>query len=1017
MTKKPRCARPRKSLRRRFLASHLWIAAVGVVILLAAWVVTSYLRTSALHLATTSGPLAHTATQIQSSLHSALATLRGWTAIRDESLRRENTRIWNEEIYPALARLQSLYGEEISAEQRRGLAQLKAQLADLEEWHWYIADVAHTPGNEPARDAMNDRVFPVAQDVFEQTSRLIDTESSADRLRWLAEGFGYLMYAESFLQEFVSNSRGADLNKFDESIERVDRAMQRLDRASAKMSADRQGDLRRLQRETRAYKRHAARVVKLRQRPDWNVSYYWLAKHAAPRAEAIHKLLRGIVEREQRHMQADERSVIRIGRLAPWVTVGLLLAMLIMAALLSGRGARRLTRPILNLAEASRDLASGRLQEDIPSESGDELDELTESFNAMRRAIKERQAQIQNDETRLRTTISTVVDALITINDRGIIESVNPATQSIFGYAEEEVIGKNVSMLMPEPYRSAHDGYMRRYLDTNEARIIGIGREVTGLRKSGEEFPADLAISEMWVNEERKFVGLIRDITERKKVDQMKSEFVSVVSHELRTPLTSIRGSLGLLTSPVVGALPDSAQELLSIAVRSTDRLIRLINDILDLEKIEAGQIAVKEETIDVGPFLEHAVEANQGMAHQYEVTLQLKDLAPGAKVHADRDRLMQVVTNLVSNAVKFSPAGAAVELMVKQEGNDICFSVKDQGPGIPEEFQSKIFDRFSQADTSATRKQGGTGLGLSIARSIIELHGGTIGFTTEAGQGTTFTFTLPKMVAVEVTRPQAKLSTAIDGIRVLVCEDDKDVARLLQMLLEQEGCICDIAYDATQAKKALGAKDYATLFLDLNLPDQDGLSLVAELRAQESTRGLPVVVISATADQRRNEIDGEAFEILEWMNKPIDAERLVSVLDQALIGVSQDKPRVLYVEDDHELAALVPEILREDVCTTVVATLAQARRALQEQKFDLAILDLALPDGYGLDLVPLLNATQPTATPIVVFSADEVPPEFASQVSASLVKSRTGNESFAKAIRRHVSQARRRSMTPAELQ
>ncbi|MDH3729361.1 MAG: hypothetical protein OER77_17660, partial [Myxococcales bacterium] len=248
MTKKPPRAKPRKSLRRSLLASHLWIAAVGVVILLAAWVVTSYLRTSALHLATTSGPLAHTATQIQSSLHSALATLRGWTTIRDESLRKENTRIWNEEIYPILDRLQSLHEEGFSAEQRRDLVELKAQLADLEEWHWYIADVAHTPGNEPARVAMSDRVRPIAQDVFEQTSRLIDTESSADRLRWLADALGYLMHAESFLQEFVANGREADLDGFNESIEGIDRTIQRLSRASAKMPADRRGDLRRLQR-------------------------------------------------------------------------------------------------------------------------------------------------------------------------------------------------------------------------------------------------------------------------------------------------------------------------------------------------------------------------------------------------------------------------------------------------------------------------------------------------------------------------------------------------------------------------------------------------------------------------------------------------------------------------------------------------------------------------------------------------------------------------------------------------
>lgn len=496
----------------------------------------------------------------------------------------------------------------------------------------------------------------------------------------------------------------------------------------------------------------------------------------------------------------------------------------------------------------------------------------------------------------------------------------------------------------------------------------------------------------------------------------MKSEFISVVSHELRTPLTSIRGSLGLLGSPVIGELPEKGQELVSIAVRSTDRLIRLINDILDLEKIEAGKIAIDKASIDVGSFMEQAMQANQGIAQQHEVALELKNLAPGAKVHADHDRLTQVVTNLISNAVKFSPPAAVVELMVKREHNDICVSVQDHGPGIPEEFHSKVFERFSQADTSATRPQGGTGLGLSIARSIIETHGGTIGFTTEEGVGTTFTFTLPEAVEVEAPRPPVRVSTGTVGTRVLVCEDDKDVARLLQMLLEQEGCMCDVAYDAIQAKRALRERDYATLFLDLNLPDQDGLSLMRELRAQKSTRTLPIIVVSATADQSKKEVEGEAFEIVEWINKPIGAEHLITALNRALIDVSHEMPSILYVEDDPELAVLVPEILGNEGRTTVVTTLAQARRALREEKFDLAILDLELPDGYGLDLVPLLNATQPSATPIVVFSAHDVPSEFASHVSAGLLKSQTGNESFARTIRSHVNNARRRPIPPREL-
>ncbi|NNK41526.1 MAG: PAS domain S-box protein [Myxococcales bacterium] len=698
---------------------------------------TSRLRTSALNVVTTSGPLAHSATQIQSSLSKASARLRAWTAIPDQRFRRENAQVWAEEIHPSFARLESVRGESLSAEQKRSLGELKAELAELETWHRSIAELAHTPGNEPARAEMSKHVLPLARRILEQTSGLIDKSSSTGRRSALAKFLGHFMRAESSLQEFVARERSADLEEFEQEMKKVQQGLGRSGAGSADASAGSRAEHRRLQKTIQTYAHHAARVVKLRQRPDWNVSYYWLDEHVAPRLEAIERTLSELAQQEQRQMLADERFVIQIGKREPWVIAGLLLALLAVVAWLSGRGARRLTR----------------------------------------RSLDRRQAKIRNDETRLRTTICTVIDPLITIDARGIIESVNPATKRIFGYEEKELIGKNVSILMPKGEQRAHDGYLRRYLETEEPHIIGHGREVTCMRKSGEEFPADLSVNEMWVNDERKFVGLVRDITERKKADQQKSDFVSVVSHELRTPLTSIRGSLGLLMSPVAGDLPESARELLAIAVRNSDRLIRLINDILDLQKIESGEIAVNEEAIDVGSFLEHAVEDNQGIADTFGVTLVLTNDAPGEKVCADRDRLMQVITNLISNALKFSPREGAVELLLKDAGDDLRFAVRDQGPGIPEEFQSKIFDRFSQADSSATRKQGGTGLGLSIAQSIMELHGGSLQFTTQEGQGTTFTFTLPKASEFETSSSQVRRTKNRHGLPVLVCEDDEGMA------------------------------------------------------------------------------------------------------------------------------------------------------------------------------------------------------------------------------------------------
>ncbi len=236
-------------------------------------------------------------------------------------------------------------------------------------------------------------------------------------------------------------------------------------------------------------------------------------------------------------------------------------------------------------------------------------------------------------------------------------------------------------------------------------------------------------------------------------VSRFKSEFTSTVSHELRTPLTSIRGSLGLVSSGVMGALQPEVNKLIDIAYSNTERLLFLINDILDIDKIESGNMSFVMEAVDLMPLLKQAVEANQPYGDQYQVHYCLKEeVAQEIKVHADRDRLMQVFNNLLSNAAKFSSENSDVEINVIQKGGMVRVEVKDSGIGIPLKFQSRIFEKFSQADGSDTRKVGGTGLGLSISKAIMEMMKGAIGFATEEGKGTTFYIDLCLYDAEKIT-------------------------------------------------------------------------------------------------------------------------------------------------------------------------------------------------------------------------------------------------------------------------
>jgi PAS domain S-box-containing protein len=245
--------------------------------------------------------------------------------------------------------------------------------------------------------------------------------------------------------------------------------------------------------------------------------------------------------------------------------------------------------------------------------------------------------------------------------------------------------------------------------------------------------------------------GVMENVTERKRIEQVKSEFVSMVSHELRTPLTSIHGSLGLVVGGMAGTLPPRAKSLVEVAHRNSERLTRLIGDILDLERIEAGKLSLVFQPVAIADVIRQTIEANRAYGSKFGVRFAVGASLPDARVRGDSDRLTQVLTNFISNAAKFSPAGGTVTVSAARQAGSIRVSVRDHGPGIPEEFRSRIFQRFSQADGTARRK-GGSGLGLSIAKSIVEVHGGKVGFETEPGAGTVFWFELPELADADAS-------------------------------------------------------------------------------------------------------------------------------------------------------------------------------------------------------------------------------------------------------------------------
>lgn len=478
---------------------------------------------------------------------------------------------------------------------------------------------------------------------------------------------------------------------------------------------------------------------------------------------------------------------------------------------------------------------------------------------------------------------------------------------------------------------------------------------------------------------------LARDEAER--ASRIKSEFISTVSHELRTPLTAITGALGLVAGGVAGELPPKAGQMVDIALKNSRRLSFLINDLLDMEKLLAGKLQFDRHVQPLMPLLEQSLADNQSYAAQFGVQLVLGQAGEGVQVEVDAQRLQQVMANLLSNAAKFSPYGSRVDVDVQPVGAVVRVLVTDHGPGIPLAFQSRIFQKFSQADASDARQKGGTGLGLAISRELIERMGGRMGFESVPGQGACFFFELPVWSAA-VSQPASLAELAGGrslGPRILMVEPDAEAAELLRRMFERAGYTVEAAASGAQALELARQRPYAAITLDLLLSDIGGAELIARLRAQNPTEQTPIVVISARMEEGRRRL-GASWPDLHWLAKPVDQTRLLAVLEKVAAQHRTPHPRVLHVEDDPQLHQVVRAMAGERFDIELATSLREARARVALERFDAVILDLGLPGESGWDLLPVIHARQPD-TRVIVLSGTELTDEQAAQVDAVVRK------------------------------
>lgn len=516
---------------------------------------------------------------------------------------------------------------------------------------------------------------------------------------------------------------------------------------------------------------------------------------------------------------------------------------------------------------------------------------------------RELNREIQSGKQRLIAIFDTAVDSIITINPVGIVQEFSRSAEKMFGYKAEEVVGHNIKMLMPDPYHSNHDNYLKRYIDTQEPHIIGTGREVVGLRKNGDIFPMRLAVGRVDLpTDEILFVGLITDISDRKALEKSlrqtadkaeqaaaaKTSFLANMSHEIRTPMNAIIGFTDLVLQ--TDLCPRQRSHLNTIR-QSSRSLLSLLNDILDITKLESGRV-----DLEVNDFSLKAVAAQ--IESILRVTaenkgLQLSTIYPDNMpifFKGDAFRLIQVLTNLVGNAIKFTEQGE-VKVIFSYRTGKVHIEVKDTGIGMSKEQVVSIFDAFTQADASISRRFGGTGLGTTISRQLVEAMAGHIEVESELGQGSSFHVWLPLDIGKECKTNKEVEEIQLPPLNILIADDIEQNLELLTLVLEGKNHKVTQARNGDEAVTQYIDGHFDVVLMDVHMPKVDGLQATGYIRDYERDTGraeTPIIALTASvmaSDRKLTENAGmNGFAV-----KPLDVPNLFLEIARVLGQTNSD--------------------------------------------------------------------------------------------------------------------------------
>lgn len=630
----------------------------------------------------------------------------------------------------------------------------------------------------------------------------------------------------------------------------------------------------------------------------------------------------------------------------------------------------------MQLQEQSSDLSMR-----VPVEPFTEVGQIAGRYNRVMDAL---QAAVSRTETIVRSAMDAIVTFDIDPTTNHFrIQSLNPAAEAIFGYQRAQIVGQPVSRLMT----TADEREVQRVL--MQATMTDTHIEINGQRADGTVFPMEVALAEADTADSRFFTGIFRDITERKAYEEelrfakeaaesasrSKSTFLANMSHELRTPLNAVIGYGDMILSGIYGPLTDKQSDRMDRIVQNGHLLLGHINSILDLSKIEAGRMDLYLETFSLPSMLMTVSSTVTPLVLKNHNTLERDwDNSSIGDMHSDMTKIQQILLNLLSNALKFTENGTVTLRCYREtldHRNVVVFEVEDTGIGMSEEQLAKVFDEFTQADVSTTRKYGGTGLGLALVSRFAEMLGGMVHVESTQGVGTTFTVRLPANLAKPrlgtLNTIPADDTAPLQRDLVLVIDDDANVREMLEHYLTQEGFRVETAASGELGLQKARELRPGLITLDVMIPELDGWSVLAQLKADATINHIPVIMLTIVDDRNV----GFTLGATDFISKPIQREHLLRAL-QPFKPPSTDGI-ILVVEDDETTRRMIVDMLEDYRGWQIVEAEngAIGLDKLQQYKPDLVLLDLMMPVMDGFTFIENKRAERDTTPVIVITSMD----------------------------------------------